>query len=315
MSWEIYKSFPKFSEAVDCKLELGDEQDSRVIYNPNSKEYEVLVYENKNPFRSRSQMRRMGAMETRGELRPGTMHRWRSETRASYRDLPERLRNPVYECEECGEPTRGEALCSSCERRLEARGEERVRPLDFYLRGKRNPGAAWHRDHEKTAKDIARLMTRPYEKGYYTGAGSAHRYSADESEKMGMNPDLNWQRGGKYYIGELKDGSLKPAKIKGKLTKKKFPNHKRFYGPYKSHLDLMLSMEEMISKKHRNPPGRTEIYDNILAIEAKKGKNSLWPNEKFRHDFKGGATVDGLPDGSLHIRSKKGKRLWKNIDY
>ena len=63
--------------------------------------------------------------------------------------------------------------------------------------------------------------------------------------------------------------------------------------------------------------GAVEIYGNILAIEAKKGKGSLWPNERFRHGFKGQseASVYGLPDGSILIKSKKGTRLWKNFKY
>jgi len=58
------------------------------------------------------------------------------------------------------------------------------------------------------------------------------------------------------------------------------------------------------------------IYDNILAIEAEKGDDSLWPNELFRHDFKdnkGRAKVYGLPDGSLLITGNK--TLWEMFDY
>ena len=71
------------------------------------------------------------------------------------------------------------------------------------------------------------------------------------------------------------------------------------------------------SKMMSNPPkGAVKIYDDILAIEAKKGNNSLWPREKFRHDFKskkGKAAIYGMPDGSLMISSSK--KLWKNFDY
>lgn len=72
------------------------------------------------------------------------------------------------------------------------------------------------------------------------------------------------------------------------------------------------------TRRNCNPrKGGVEIYSNILAIEARKGKGSLWPNEKFRHGFKSKseATVYGLPDGSLHIKSKAGKRLWKKFKY
>ncbi len=58
------------------------------------------------------------------------------------------------------------------------------------------------------------------------------------------------------------------------------------------------------------------IYDNLLAIEAEKGDDSLWPQELFRHDFKkskGQAYVLGLPDGSLLITGDK--KLWEMFDY
>lgn len=66
----------------------------------------------------------------------------------------------------------------------------------------------------------------------------------------------------------------------------------------------------------KNPVQATEIYSDILAIEAKKGPNSLWPGEKFRHSFKKGGKIIGLDDGSLLIKPKSNKhRLWKNFDY
>lgn len=63
-----------------------------------------------------------------------------------------------------------------------------------------------------------------------------------------------------------------------------------------------------------NPSNESvKIYDKILAIEAQKGRDSLFPNQYFRHDFTSGAKIYGLPDGSLLIKGKK--KLWKNFDY
>lgn len=73
-----------------------------------------------------------------------------------------------------------------------------------------------------------------------------------------------------------------------------------------------------IRKKSKNPStkGAVKIYDNILAIEAQKGKDSHFPNEEFRHDFsksKGKASIFGMPDGSLVIKGNK--KLWRKFDY
>ncbi len=64
-----------------------------------------------------------------------------------------------------------------------------------------------------------------------------------------------------------------------------------------------------------NPQRGVEIYDKILSIEAQKGKRSLWPNEFFKHDFRGKAKIVGLPNGDLLVKSKDGKRLWKEFEY
>ncbi len=69
-------------------------------------------------------------------------------------------------------------------------------------------------------------------------------------------------------------------------------------------------------KRKRNPMiNAVEIYSNIQSIDAVKGHNSLWPREQFRHKFKPGAKIYGLPNGDILIHSTKGRRLWKKFKY
>ena len=70
-------------------------------------------------------------------------------------------------------------------------------------------------------------------------------------------------------------------------------------------------------------PHPVEIYENIEAIYAKKGGDSLWPKKPFKHKFEKGSAVYGvrkdgkvpLRQGDLVIRSRQGKRLWRFFDY
>lgn len=68
------------------------------------------------------------------------------------------------------------------------------------------------------------------------------------------------------------------------------------------------------SRLSNSPVGKI-IYEHIEEIRAEKGTNSLWPKEKFKHKFKRGARVIGLPNGDLLVKSTEGKRLWNNFDY
>jgi len=72
------------------------------------------------------------------------------------------------------------------------------------------------------------------------------------------------------------------------------------------------------STRRKNPVAGNGvvIYDRILGIDAQKGPQSQFKNEKFHHPFKAkDARILGLPDGSLLVKSKSGKRLWKEFDY
>lgn len=84
----------------------------------------------------------------------------------------------------------------------------------------------------------------------------------------------------------------------------------------KSMLEITLKQDGQISSRKNPPEVPVEIYENILAIEARKGKKSKFPKENFRHDFKGAkAKILGMPDGSLKIVSTVGKKLWKPFNY
>jgi hypothetical protein len=63
------------------------------------------------------------------------------------------------------------------------------------------------------------------------------------------------------------------------------------------------------SVKRRVPhPTDVRIYQDITRIEGTKGKESIYPGEKFFHNFKRPfPEMIGLPDGSLLIRPKRRK--------
>lgn len=145
---------------------------------------------------------------------------------------------------------------------------------------------------------------------FFTTRKEAERF-LNELSKM-KNPVK-----GDYYIGLRKHSSY--AEIFTSVSKpvsSRYPKFRRVIGPFGSMNSVAAYM-----RKHKiimdNPPGKPiEIYNNILAIEAAKGDSSLWPGEKFRHNFsskKGRAKVFGMPDGSIVIKGKK--KLWKKFDY
>jgi len=118
---------------------------------------------------------------------------------------------------------------------------------------------------------------------------------------------LKWTSGGRQ-VGEI----FRTSTI---VSKSRYPQYDQVVGPF-SNLDHLQGYVRDERLKLKNPPEQEveEIYGSVLAIEARKGKNSLWPRENFRHDFSAkGAKVYGLKDGSLLIKGRK--RLWKKFSY
>ena len=60
--------------------------------------------------------------------------------------------------------------------------------------------------------------------------------------------------------------------------------------------------------KTRHPQTAVEIYKDIVEIKAIKRDG-----KRYVHKFGKGSHILGLPDGSILIESRKGKRLWKNF--
>lgn len=58
---------------------------------------------------------------------------------------------------------------------------------------------------------------------------------------------------------------------------------------------------------YSNPPA-TEIYRNIIEIRAEKADG-----KRYVHKFGKGSNIFGLSNGDILIRSRRGKKLWKNF--
>jgi len=132
-----------------------------------------------------------------------------------------------------------------------------------------------------------------------------------------LKEERDFRRGKKLGIGEGKtDQILDTAEVLVKRVgyKSKPELVKRLMEMYPRLTEEKASViaDQVLFKK--NPlVGATEIYGKILAIEAQKGPNSTFPKENFRHEFKPGSKIFGLPDGSILIKGKK--KLWKKFKY
>lgn len=124
------------------------------------------------------------------------------------------------------------------------------------------------------------------------------------------------------YARQTKDkAALKVADYIFKLHKKGYSDTDILHKLYNNASFLMEFGQRGLQLVGANPKrGRkmkkkaVRIYSDIIEIRAKKGKDSLYPGQLFKHAFKKGSEILGNPDGSLTIRNKKGKRLWRKFE-
>ena len=81
----------------------------------------------------------------------------------------------------------------------------------------------------------------------------------------------------------------------------------------KSYKKYPVKNRKKVTRNACNPGKPVVIYDKCLRIIAKKGGSSLYKGKTFYHNFHSNPVILGMPDGSLSIRSRTGKRLWNLI--
>ena len=126
----------------------------------------------------------------------------------------------------------------------------------------------------------------------------------------------------KSLATKRKRGLINPKMWQCKRCRHKFlPKdlvyNKRAKGNVCYNCDLILSKKKRLVRNKCKPnPHPTLIYDRLLGIEAHKS-HGKFKGQNFTHSFKHDtdAMVMGNPDGSLTIKSKRGKRLWRKFKY
>lgn len=229
-------------------------------------------------------------------------------------------------CDECG--LKGELfefpgkgwLCGFCWERLQES-----------QRAPKNPGAGWHRD---------RMGDMFSEADQALGAAADYRRTGNDEAALAAIEGAEHSLTRAISEKEAEAVSRNP-KVKKRPAKRGYRLHSG--GAFCPHCGLRTSQcQTSISKggpcccfqcnkrvakvlKRRNPPGQaqtTEIYKDILAIEARKGNSGEFPGELFRHDFtKKGSRILGVENpGVISVKAGdlvvKGKgRLWKRFAY
>lgn len=307
--WEIYRAFGREAAAQDEVQDLRDEgREAKVVYNPNSKQWEAWFY------RTVSRYRRNPGAELHGEQA------------TNLRKIEEELKGKEREF------YRGARMAHESSMRLSRYlginpRHQGIKFITGILKtggGTKVQSVVFGRDAWKVPQ--AKRWLKKY--GFYHGVvehGQNYlRFRQADPSRFDRATFATITPGESAKVREKRALSRNPKRI----VSSEAPSHCRSCGhvmeahhklpPSRSHYRersycKLCDCQMYLPELEKNPP--TRIYDRIHAIEAQKGKDSNFPGEDFRHDFKGGATIEGMPDGSLRVKSKTGKRLWKEFNY
>ena len=194
---------------------------------------------------------------------------------------------------------------------------------------RRNPATLdprGYRPIKPTPALLAKIKKHAMGSMYRMNAKTANYYSftvvRDKQGKLDWQGGWSWRKGEdnedwllNLSTGKIEENVMQPNPASTTGLKCSRCGHAIY--KVKGQLKCMCVKPSPTKMKNPAPRGAVKIYDQIEAIEAIKDDNSLWPGQPFRHDFKKGSAAEifGMPDGSLMVKSKKGKPLWKNFNY
>jgi hypothetical protein len=113
-----------------------------------------------------------------------------------------------------------------------------------------------------------------------------------------------WQTAPSLFIATVEDRS-------------KFTDANRYLliGKYSGKIGADNALKKFLDQSMRPNPGRSRqlIYGRVLEVRAQKTSHPHYKGQFFKHAFskKSGVIMEGNPDGTITMRSRTGKRLWK----
>jgi len=147
-----------------------------------------------------------------------------------------------------------------------------------------------------------------YVQGWRSNPGKRYRHAVTERQRRFMGAELGRRRAGKRTESGMTTKQLREFARKPRKRKRKRKNPIVVYNP------ALSSRERKVSA---NPSrsivtGATPLPIKNVEVRYQRSAGE-YHGEWFRHPFKSSVEVIGLPDGSILIRSKSGKKLWGTV--